>query len=376
MAYQGRGGGSGNVLRPTQDEGYANIYRDYLKSQDEAMRLGNLGQEIADRNMMSQQNQEAQGIQNILRGAEVPYASDAARLKNEMMQAQIRQMQERNMYGDLTGEVGNALKIAMLEKQLGPNDPRVMAAKEQLMLQQESQRQRNAYTQQLSEQAPKRNATSQGKLLQELAEVNAGFRPGSDYRQPLSPEEQAMLRGQYELALLNKNTDTNTRTRTLLASNIDKTLESFDVKDLVRYAGPAGTIAKKIEQGKALSGKESEEFAKYEEALTSVDLLASQIRQFYGDSVTASMRKHLEEITNPATWANNPRLAERKFNQLKEILHAETSTYRNALKGTSEFAERAPERREIKMITIRNPRTGEVRQVTEEEAISLGARRK
>lgn len=286
---------------------------------------------------MIQQQAEMGRLENALKKAREPYAGEEARLGNELLKSQIQQSQERNMYGDLTGDVGNALKVAMLERQLGPDDPRVQAAKEQLMLQQESQRQRNAYTEQLSGQAPKRNSTAQGKLLQELTEVNAGFRPGSDYKQPISPEEQEMLRGQYELALLSKNTDVGTRNRTLLASNIDKTLESFDVKDLTRYAGVAGNLQKKLEQGKALSEKESEEYRKYEDSLTAVDLLASQIRQFYGDSVTAGMRKHLEELTNPSTWTNNPKIAERKFNTLKDILRRETETYRGALKSPREF---------------------------------------
>lgn len=309
--------------------------RHHINGQDEFMK----GQLNNYKPIEAQQNLEAQRIQNALGQAREPYAADEARLRNEMSQAQIKQMQEKNMYGDLTGEVGNALKVAMLERQLGSEDPRVIAAKEQLKLQQDSQRQRNEYTQQLAEQAPKRNSTAQGKLLQELAEINAGFRPGSDYGQALDSEEQAYLKGQYELALLNKNTDTDTRKRTLLASNIDKTLEAFDVKDLTRYAGVKGNIEKKIEQGKALTERESEEYRKYEDSLTAVDLLASQIRQFYGDSVTTSMRQHLEELTNPSTWVNNPRIAERKFNTLKEILRRETSTYRGALKDTREFGE-------------------------------------
>lgn len=315
-----------NQLQARQNDPYKTGVDSYLQGYNQFYEPQRILQDI-----------EKGRLENALKQAREPYVGEEARLGNEMTRAQIKQMQERNMYGDLTGEVGNALKIAMLERQLGPDDPRVMAAKEQLKLQQDSQRQRNAYTEQLSQTAPKRYSTAQGKLLQELTEVNAGFRPGSDYQQPISPQEQEALRGQYELALLSKNTDVGTRNKTLLASNIDKTLEAFDVKDLTRYAGVAGSLQKKLEQGRALNERESEDYRKYEDALTAVDLLASQIRQFYGDSVTASMRQHLEELTNPSTWSNNPKIAERKFNTLKNILHRETETYRGALKNPREF---------------------------------------
>ena len=49
------------------------------------------------------------------------------------------------------------------------------------------------------------------------------------------------------------------------------------------------------------------------------------------------MRKHLEEITNPASWTKNPELAKRKYNTVKNILEQETETYRSGLHNPSEF---------------------------------------
>lgn len=314
MPYNPRGGGFGNVTNAqTQDRGYSNIFQDMLNGYAGSLAANNLPTEIANKNRMSE-------------------------LQNSLLESQLQKNSEYGgMGGDFTGDAGNAFRLALLEKQLGPDDPRVIAVKEAIALQQEGQRGLIDYRQQLSESAPKRFSTAQGKLLQEMAELNAGFRPGSDYSQPISGDEQEALRGQYELALMNKNTDADTRKRALLASNIDKTIDSFDIKDLTRYAGVAGGLNKKREQGLALSNKESEEYRKFEEALTSVGLLASQIRQFYQESISPDMRKHLEELTNPSTWTNNPTIAERKFNQLRGTLDRETETYRNALKNPREY---------------------------------------
>lgn len=314
MAYQPHGGGFGNIVGgSTQDQGYGNIFRDMLSSYAGGLANSNLPNEIEQKNRR-------------------------AALEESLLQSQVEKNKRYgSLGGDFSGDAGNAFRLALLEQQLGPNDPRVIAVKQAIELQQEGQRGLIDYRQQLSESAPKRFSTTQGKLLQERAEAEAGYRPGSDYTQPISGEEREKLVGQYDNALLKNTTDSDTRKRSLFAANIDKTLESFDVKDIARYAGVAGAAEKKLQQGKALTGKEDENFRKFEDAMVSVEVLAKQMRQFYGDSISPTATKHLEEITNPATWMNNPVIAERKFNALRRLLENETKTFKNALKNTSEY---------------------------------------
>ncbi len=307
MAYQPQNFTGSGYVAP-QDQGYGDIFRNILSG----YAGGYLPQQLQTQ-------------------------AETAQLEQELLRANAEKARMNGGIGELHGEVGNAFKVAILENMYGPDDPRVMAAKNALELQQEGQRGLMDYRNQLSESAPKRFSTAQGKLLQELDEINSGYLPGSDYKTPISKEQQTDLRNQYELALFNKNTNSNFQNRAALAENIEKTLEAFDVKDLVKYSGVAGGIAKKIEQGKSLTGRESEAYRKHQDSLTAVDLLASQIRQFYGDSVTASMRRHLEELANPSSWANNPQVAERKFNTLRHILKKETETYRKALNSPKEL---------------------------------------
>jgi len=49
------------------------------------------------------------------------------------------------------------------------------------------------------------------------------------------------------------------------------------------------------------------------------------------------VQEGLSELTNPATWSNNPEIATRKFNKFVNILKSETQTYRDALKGLKSF---------------------------------------
>ena len=49
------------------------------------------------------------------------------------------------------------------------------------------------------------------------------------------------------------------------------------------------------------------------------------------------MLERLEHLTNPASWLNNPKIAEQNFNEVKKILKMETGTYREASKSTKEF---------------------------------------
>lgn len=175
--------------------------------------------------------------------------------------------------------------------------------------------------------------SSQAKLALDLNDIEDGYLPGSNRSVQLSPEDQERYRNLWKMGQQKAVTDTDTRKRVNFATNIDKTLASFNPEDLVRYSGISGELEKKIEQGKALTGKESENYRKYEEALTAVEILAGQVRQFYGESIQPEMRRHLEELANPSTWKSSPKLALRKFNQMKRILESETETFKHALKN-------------------------------------------
>lgn len=183
----------------------------------------------------------------------------------------------------------------------------------------------------------KGKATGIGKLGLELDEINNGTKPGSNGEIKLTPNEQKQMQGQWELKIQKETAQPDVLKRNLFASNIEKTLETFDPKDLFQYGGLQGQALLKIDQAKSAIGKPSDSFIKYEAAKTAVDVLADQVRQFYGTSITKGVRDDLKHLTNPSNWINNPTVSLAKYNSLKNILTKEMQTYRGAGESTAEY---------------------------------------
>lgn len=238
---------------------------------------------------------------------------------------------------NLTGLPQEYNSLERMKKIYGENHPAVKATQRALDARLKAQEQMTKNREIYADTAYKRASTSLGKKQLELEEARSGYLPGSNGTIELSPEQQQVLVNQYELEIQKSVSDSDSRKRALFASNIDKTIERINVDDLVQFAGPFGAIEKKIEQGLALAGKESEQYAKFVENLAAVETLAMQIRQFYGESITPAAREAIESLVNPATWYNNPKLAKRQFESIRKILENETATFRGALTGTGEF---------------------------------------
>jgi len=256
--------------------------------------------------------------------------------RQQLLQAQAKrqgQLANQPFGGLLTGSAKEAYALDMMRQQLGEDHPAYKNAKRSYDLALQSQERLNRYRESLMGTANKRASTQLGKLDQEQQEVEQGFMPGTNGQVQLSPEQQQEMLGQYQLQRQKVTTDTDTRKKGLFATNIDKTLDNIDVKDLTQFGGLAGGIVKKMQEGKSLTGNENEAYRKYHKSLTAAKLLAKQVRQFYGDSITPGVQEQLGMLTNPASWTNNPTIATQKFNQFKDILKNEIQTYRDAMKG-------------------------------------------
>jgi len=291
---------------------------------------------------------------NTIEGAEAQYAPDKYKFANQIQEAKARYAAEQEQseialrraqahhansqaeYGGATGPAAEALSLEFIKRTNGENSEVYQNAKKRYELDMRSKEVLNENRKELTKNAGKRFSTPLGKLQQERAEIEAGYMPGtmnSDNPVPLNPEAQQVLLGEVDNKILKTNTDAQSRIKNIYATNIEKTVDNIHVDDLVRYGGLAGGVAKKIEQGKALVGKESEDYKKFQENMTAVEFLASQIRQFYGDSVQPEKLRELKELANPATWVNNPEVAKRKYNKAVSILKQELKTYRDAMKN-------------------------------------------
>lgn len=260
-------------------------------------------------------------LPNFLQGYNAP-------LERKLLQQQAQNAQFMGPFNALTGAPKEYASLLALQNALGKEHPIAQGAERELQNRQMNQlsimenRGLNTAT------ILKRAGTQTARIQDELREVDAGFYPGTNYSQPIvSPEEQRFLKNQLTIQQQNVTSDAQTRQRLIYADNIEKTISAFNPEDLVQYSGVAGQVQKKIDQGKSLSGKEVENYTKYEDALTQASLLASQIRQFYGESISPSMRAHLEEITNPESWRLNPKVALSKFKGLQKTLNNEIGTF-------------------------------------------------
>lgn len=294
-------------------------------------------------------------------------------LRNQQAKQMAAQAQIPYGGATLPGAAGQALALEQVRQMFGEDSPQYQQALNAFNLEQQGAGSRIGYQNALTQSMPNRYLTPTGKSIVEEANVGAGQMPSGQawgsaqqpgmtqqipsqaqglaqslgaIAQPGMPQQanQGMppaspqdLANQYALLRQKGTTDTDTRKRNLYATNIEKTLDQINVDDLTKYAGIAGKSQEIGQKGLASMGLESKDYDKFQKNLVAADFLASQVRQFYGESIQPEMRAKLEALANPSTWSNNPKLAKDMFNQTKNILGKEMQTYRDALKSPGAY---------------------------------------
>lgn len=233
----------------------------------------------------------------------------------------------------LPGAGGEALGLEMLKNQYGEESPVYKNALNAYNLQQEKTNQLMKYQQALTGSLPKRTASPLAKQQMEQADIEQGFMPGTTTQ--VSPEKQAELLNQNRLKLIKDVTDPKIRERALYASNMEKTINTLDPSALTVYSGPQGRLqlGEDIVQSTA-HRKDVPRYKAYKEALTSAKVLAKQVRQFYGDSITPQVQEQLAQLADPTTWYEQPDVAMARYNQFVSILGTEADTFFDALQSS------------------------------------------
>lgn len=256
----------------------------------------------------------------------------------------------------LPGAAGEALGLEMLRAQYGEDSPQYQQAKQIFNLERQRALQTMAYQQSLMDTQGKRFASPEGKRAQESAEIESGVMPGTSVGNrpgiPLTPKQKKILQGQYSLKAIKDATDVGVRQRVGFARNMDITMENLDPKALTSYSGIKGGTELIRDRANSLRGKTSQRYKDYEDALTNAKLLAKQVRQFYGDSITPSVQEGLKELTNPTSWLKNPDVALSKFNKFRNTLKSEENTFLRLVNEAGLYAEpeaeQEPEEKEPK----------------------------
>lgn len=262
---------------------------------------------------------------------------NAADLAYKMAQAKKAETESNAPFGgqNLTGEAQRALGLELLKQQYGEDSEVYKNAKGLMEQEKENSKILNDQRKALTSTTDKRVSTPLAKLHQERDEILQGYMPGSNGTIELTPEQQKEMMGQWNLKIEKESTDANVRLKTKFAENIHKTLDSFDPADLVQYSGLWGKAKEKIDQGKSIFGAENKAYTKFNEAITSAELLAKQIRQFYGDSIQPAMLERIEHLVNPSGWSKNPKIALAQYKQLRSVLTSELATFEDATKDTN-----------------------------------------
>lgn len=244
----------------------------------------------------------------------------------------------------MPGAAGRAVALMMVKSRYGEDSPEYKEAKDLYDLEKKRAEKTMEYQQFLIDSQEKRFASPTAKIAQEKQEVAQGFMPGTTVGnkpgKKLTNEQQQQLQGVYGLKQLSDITDNKVRERILYSKNMEKTLDNLPVDALVSYSGLKGTqdlIKDTISAN--TTGKITPRYQAYSEALTAAKTLAKQVRQFYGDSITAGVQQGLQELTNPTTWLKHPDIAKAQFNRFKKILLTEAKTFTDATKNANIFQE-------------------------------------
>jgi hypothetical protein len=294
------------------------------------------------------QDARLKAIQAALANAQVPYAGQQAQADLALKQAQVPYMQSQTAlnigtlpylgYKFFSPYMGNYAKLLGIQKgfmdsptgqALTANNPQTANAATQL-----TQNVINGNLPIPGMQQPTNNIPGQLPLTpQQIQKLQQAFPQGN---QQAIPDAQA-VQNAAQLGLQKKTTDASARQKNLYATNIEKTINQIDPDALTQYAGGLGTAQKYGQMALAAAGKESNNYDNYLKSLNAANLMATQVRQFYGDSIQPSMIQRLEQLTNPSTWSTNPTLAKSLFNQTKQILGQELGTYRDAMQSTAPY---------------------------------------
>jgi hypothetical protein len=277
------------------------------------------------------QRQQAAGLPD-KQAADLAVAQAHANLYNAQTQ------NANNPMTKLTGDAGNAYNLERLRQQ-AIKDPSLQPyydeAKKAYDLTQNSQKTLNNYRENLNESIGKRYATPLGKLYDEAAEVQEGFRPGTNRTEKLTPEEQEDLTDKYKLDINKKTTDAALRKRAIFGAQLDKTLSLINPKILTSYSGVSGQAKYNADKLKSAMGNPSPEFLAYQQEITKATQAAKQLRQYLGDTVKTEGQNELKALVDPSTWYNNPEVALAKYNTFVDTFHNEQDISTEALQGPS-----------------------------------------
>ena len=277
-------------------------------------------------------------------GMEMRQAPRNNELANALKESQTNllnaQTENEQNWGGLSKLSGPAAQAASYHKLLeiyGEDHPLVQMAKERLDSQLAHEKATTANSEMLTRTGDFRFATTPVKQEYERREVERGIMPGTGGKETLNEDEALKLGNYIDLLQFKKVTDPGTRAKLISGAQAHITKDKINPDDAFVYSGIAGNIQKKIDQGKSLSGYETEKYTKFEEQMSNLKFFRHQLRSFYGESITPTASKDLDMLINPNSWLKTPAIAKAKFKALADLFDKEYEAAQKTAFSTSAY---------------------------------------
>jgi hypothetical protein len=200
----------------------------------------------------------------------------------------------------------------------------------------EAQKETNDLRRQSLEIQKRKGLGKVGLALSDYYDAQAGYVPGTKTKFA-TPEDQQIAIKTIQGDINKVATDPSQRAKLVAARQIDQTINNLNVDDLVKYSGIFGKGALTTEQLKSGLSLDSSEYQRYSNAAKQAELLAKQVRMFYGASIQPTETKQLKLLTNPTSWSASPDTAKQNYLSFVNTLKQET----DILRGFFVFADNA-----------------------------------
>jgi hypothetical protein len=185
----------------------------------------------------------------------------------------------------------------------------------------------------LSSALQQANSLQQGNQPLNLQQVlsTQGQRPqqSPNYNQVFTPQQMS---GLLQSGAIKGSTTAQQYNRNVYGANADQTLNNMlkDQGSMEYYTGLTGRTQLALDKAKG-STQSSPEYQAYQRYLANSQLLANQLRQFYGDSIQPSAVEKLNDLAKPSGWTKDPEAARQALNAFVTTFKQERQIGQNAM---------------------------------------------
>ena len=209
-------------------------------------------------------------------------------------------------------------------------------------------------------------------------------KPKQPYAPVMNPQQMS---GLLTSAAIKGATTTKQYDRDTAGAQADNTINNLLESEpaMEYYTGAQGRSRLLRDKLKASSGEKVPMYKEYSEYLKNAELLSSQIRQFYGDSIQPEAMRKLESLANPSSWDKDPITARNSLNAFIKTFRQERGIGQNAMFKPMSVFQNKPETNlatgvkqgagNMVKIVLPSGKTGSIPADKLEEAVKRGAKR-